>query len=177
PRHRRQEPREPDRGDPFGGPHAAPPRRARGRRARPRGNAGGARRRPRADPRPRRRRRHDRRPRRDRRPAADGSRVSDRADEARRAPRGADASRSAAGARDAPAPPRTVTLLDGDGIGPEIAAATVRILENARVPLRWERVETGAAALARAGTPLPEEALASIRRNRVALKARIVTPL
>ena len=75
------------------------------------------------------------------------------------------------------AAPRTVTLIAGDGVGPEITDATVRILDAAGVPIRWEPVDTGATALARHGTPLPEEALASIRKNGTALKARIVTPL
>jgi isocitrate dehydrogenase (NAD+) len=73
--------------------------------------------------------------------------------------------------------PRTVTLVPGDGVGPEVCEATVRILDAAGVPLRWERVETGREAVTRYGTPLPAEAIASIRRNRVALKARIVAPI
>ncbi len=72
---------------------------------------------------------------------------------------------------------RTVTLVPGDGIGPEVCAATVRILDAAGVPIDWERVETGQDALARYGSPLPPEAIASIRKNRVALKARIVAPI
>jgi isocitrate dehydrogenase (NAD+) len=74
------------------------------------------------------------------------------------------------------APSRTVTLIPGDGVGPEITEATVRILDAAAVPLRWERVEAGREAVARYGTALPAEALASIQRNRVALKARIAVP-
>ena len=70
----------------------------------------------------------------------------------------------------------TVTLIPGDGVGPEITQATVRILEAAAVPLRWERVATGSEAMARYGTPLPAEAIASIQRNCLALKARIVAP-
>jgi isocitrate dehydrogenase (NAD+) len=77
----------------------------------------------------------------------------------------------------APATPRTVTLVPGDGIGPEVTEATVRILEAADVPIRWERVATGRDALARYGTPMPAEAIASIRRNRLALKTRIAAPL
>jgi len=73
-------------------------------------------------------------------------------------------------------PVRTVTLLAGDGVGPEITDATVRVLAAAEVPIRWEAVETGAAAVARYGRPLPEEAITSIRKTRVALKAQIVTP-
>ncbi|MBI3770644.1 MAG: NAD-dependent isocitrate dehydrogenase [Deltaproteobacteria bacterium] len=77
----------------------------------------------------------------------------------------------------APATPRPVTLVPADGVGPEVTEATVRILEAAAVPIRWERVETGRDALARSGTPLPAEAIASIRRNRLALKARITAPI
>jgi len=73
--------------------------------------------------------------------------------------------------------PRTVTLVPGDGIGPEVCEATVRILEAARVPLRWERVEAGREAATRYGTPLPAETLAAIRRNQVALKTRLAAPL
>jgi isocitrate dehydrogenase (NAD+) len=71
---------------------------------------------------------------------------------------------------------RRVTLIPGDGIGPEITEATVRILDAAGAPIEWERVETGIAAFAREGTPLPESALESIRRNQLALKARIEVP-
>ncbi len=74
------------------------------------------------------------------------------------------------------AAPRTVTLVPGDGVGPEVTDATVRILEAAAVPLRWERVETGHEALARYATPLPAAAIASIRRSRLALKAHIGAP-
>ena len=68
---------------------------------------------------------------------------------------------------------RTVTMIPGDGVGPEITNATVRILAAAGAPIDWEYVESGATALAREGTPLPAALLASIRRNRVALKAQI----
>jgi isocitrate dehydrogenase (NAD+) len=72
--------------------------------------------------------------------------------------------------------PRTVTLVPGDGAG-DATDAAVRIFDAARVPILWERVETGADVLARYGTPLPTEAIASIRRNRLALKAHIAAPL
>ncbi len=75
------------------------------------------------------------------------------------------------------APPRTVTLIPGDGVGPEVCAATVRILDAAGVPLCWERAEAGADAAARSGTPLPPETIAAIRKNRVALKAHLVAPI
>jgi isocitrate dehydrogenase (NAD+) len=70
-----------------------------------------------------------------------------------------------------------VTLLPGDGIGPEITAAVVRIIEAAGVQIEWESHLAGTEALARFGDPLPEEVLQSIRKNRVALKGPITTPV
>jgi len=70
--------------------------------------------------------------------------------------------------------PRRVTLIPGDGVGPEIAEAVVRIFAAARVPVEWEQVDAGQEAVRRYGTPLPDESIASIRRNGVALKGRLV---
>lgn len=70
-----------------------------------------------------------------------------------------------------------VTLLPGDGIGPEITAAVVRIIAAAGVEIEWESHLAGTEALARLGDPLPEEVLESIRRNGVALKGPITTPV
>jgi isocitrate dehydrogenase (NAD+) len=70
-----------------------------------------------------------------------------------------------------------VTLIPGDGIGPELAEATRRVLEASGVPIDWEVVDAGEAVMARYGTPLPEHVLESIRRNRVALKGPITTPV
>jgi isocitrate dehydrogenase (NAD+) len=70
-----------------------------------------------------------------------------------------------------------ITLIPGDGIGPEVSDAVVRILEAAAVDVRWERHDVGIAALDKHGTPLPEEVLASIRRNKVALKGPVTTPI
>ena len=69
----------------------------------------------------------------------------------------------------------TVTLLPGDGIGPEVANATVRVLEAAGAEIEWERHIAGAEALEKYGNPLPPEVLESIRRNCVALKGPITT--
>ena len=69
---------------------------------------------------------------------------------------------------------RRVTLIPGDGVGPEVADAVVRIFAAANVPVEWEMVEGGAEAMKRHGTPLPEETIASIRRNGVALKGALV---
>ncbi len=71
----------------------------------------------------------------------------------------------------------TVTLIAGDGIGPEVVAAAVRVVEAAGAAIRWEPQVAGSEALARVGDPLPPELLESIRRNRVALKGPITTPV
>ncbi|MBA2382189.1 MAG: isocitrate dehydrogenase (NAD(+)) [Chloroflexi bacterium] len=70
-----------------------------------------------------------------------------------------------------------VTLIPGDGIGPELAEATRRVLEATGVPFEWEVQEAGEAMIAEHGTPLPEAVLESIRRNKVALKGPITTPV
>ncbi|HYN69716.1 MAG TPA: isocitrate/isopropylmalate dehydrogenase family protein [Candidatus Eisenbacteria bacterium] len=70
-----------------------------------------------------------------------------------------------------------VTLIPGDGIGPELAEATRRVLDASGVAFDWEVVEAGEAVIAEYGTPLPEHVLDSIRRNRVALKGPITTPV
>jgi isocitrate dehydrogenase (NAD+) len=72
---------------------------------------------------------------------------------------------------------QTVTLIPGDGIGPELAEATRRVLDASGVRLDWEVVEAGEAVLAREGTPLPQSVLDSIIRNRVAIKGPITTPV
>ncbi len=73
--------------------------------------------------------------------------------------------------------PYTVTLIPGDGIGPEVAEAAVRVVEATGVGIRWERVDAGQAAYEKSGKPLPSEVLDSIRRNRVALKGPVTTPI
>ena len=70
-----------------------------------------------------------------------------------------------------------ITLIPGDGIGPEVTAAVVRILERTGLSVDWERHEAGATALERHGVTLPEPLLASIRRNKVALKGPVTTPV
>jgi isocitrate dehydrogenase (NAD+) len=70
-----------------------------------------------------------------------------------------------------------VTLIPGDGVGPELTEATVRVLEAGDVGLEWERVEAGAAVIERYGTPLPDGVIESIRANRVALKGPLTTPV
>jgi isocitrate dehydrogenase (NAD+) len=70
-----------------------------------------------------------------------------------------------------------VTLIPGDGTGPELTEATRRVLEATGVELDWDVREAGVDVMEEAGTPLPEETLDSIRRNRVALKGPITTPI
>src|SRR3990172_7606447 len=71
----------------------------------------------------------------------------------------------------------SITLIPGDGIGPEISEAVQRILEAAGVPIQWESYEVGQSAQVRYGELLPGEALDSIIRNKVALKGPITTPI
>lgn len=73
--------------------------------------------------------------------------------------------------------PHRVTLIPGDGIGPELSQATRRVLEATGIAFEWEVQEAGEAVMSRYGTPLPDHVLESIRRNRVALKGPITTPV
>jgi isocitrate dehydrogenase (NAD+) len=70
-----------------------------------------------------------------------------------------------------------ITLIPGDGIGPEVTAAVVRVLEAASVAIDWDRHDAGITAVARTGQTLPAELLDSIERNGVALKGPITTPI
>ena len=70
-----------------------------------------------------------------------------------------------------------VTLIPGDGTGPELVEATRRVLESTGLQFSWEVQEAGEAVMAKEGTPLPERVLESIRRNGVALKGPITTPV
>jgi isocitrate dehydrogenase (NAD+) len=70
-----------------------------------------------------------------------------------------------------------ITLLPGDGIGPEVSAAVVAILECAGVDIEWEKYFVGSEAISRSGDPLPQEVLDSILRNKVALKGPVTTPI
>ncbi|MBA2572203.1 MAG: NAD-dependent isocitrate dehydrogenase [Gemmatimonadetes bacterium] len=72
---------------------------------------------------------------------------------------------------------QTVTLIPGDGIGPAITEATVRVLEATGANLAWERQQAGVIALETLHSPLPPETLDSIRRHRVALKGPLTTPV
>src|SRR5262245_32556318 len=70
-----------------------------------------------------------------------------------------------------------VTLIPGDGIGPELAEATTRVLDATGIGFEWERVEAGEAAIASHGTPLPDSVIESIRETKIGLKGPITTPV
>ena len=71
----------------------------------------------------------------------------------------------------------TITLVPGDGIGPEVTGAVVRVLQVAGAAIEWESHAAGVLAFNQSGTPLPTELLDSIRRNKVALKGPVTTPI
>jgi isocitrate dehydrogenase (NAD+) len=71
----------------------------------------------------------------------------------------------------------TVTLIPGDGIGPSISTATVRVLEATGADIQWDVQVAGMAAVAKYGDPIPDSTLDSIKRNRVALKGPLETPV
>ncbi|MEX1073307.1 MAG: isocitrate/isopropylmalate dehydrogenase family protein [Chloroflexota bacterium] len=71
----------------------------------------------------------------------------------------------------------SVTLIPGDGIGPELAEATVGVLEATGIGFAWDEQQAGEATIAAEGTPLPDRVIESIRRTGVALKGPITTPV
>jgi isocitrate dehydrogenase (NAD+) len=70
-----------------------------------------------------------------------------------------------------------VTFIPGDGIGPDVAEATRRVLEATGVKFQWDTVIVGSQAQDKFGTPLPEQALQSIKKNKVAIKGPVTTPI
>ena len=70
----------------------------------------------------------------------------------------------------------SVTLIPGDGVGPELAEATRRVIDASGAAIEWEVQEAGLAVIEAEGTPLPERVLESVRRNKVAIKGPITTP-
>ncbi|MCA1825244.1 MAG: hypothetical protein LC640_13560 [Frankia sp.] len=70
-----------------------------------------------------------------------------------------------------------VTLIPGDGVGPELTEATRRVLEGTGVSFEWDRQEAGLDVMEAAGTPLPDAVLNSIRDTKVAIKGPITTPI
>ncbi|MBI2940111.1 MAG: isocitrate/isopropylmalate dehydrogenase family protein [Chloroflexi bacterium] len=73
--------------------------------------------------------------------------------------------------------PYRITLIPGDGVGPEVSEATRRAIEATGVAVDWEVINAGAEVIPQYGTPLPEHVLESIRRNRVAIKGPLTTPV
>ena len=72
--------------------------------------------------------------------------------------------------------PHRITVIPGDGTGPELTEATIRVLEATGVAFDWEYVEAGIDAIEKYGSVLPDEVLDSVRANRVAIKGPITTP-
>lgn len=70
---------------------------------------------------------------------------------------------------------RRITLIPGDGIGPEVTGAVVQLLEAAGADLEWEEVEAGESAISKYGKPLPDQVLESVQKNKVALKGPLAT--
>ncbi|HBH1343844.1 isocitrate/isopropylmalate dehydrogenase family protein [Clostridioides difficile] len=70
-----------------------------------------------------------------------------------------------------------VTLIPGDGIGPEVAKAMKKVVEATGVEIEWEEVNAGEAAIEEYGTPLPEYIIDSIKKNKIAIKGPITTPV
>src|SRR6266850_7666335 len=70
-----------------------------------------------------------------------------------------------------------VTLIPGDGIGPEVSAAVLRIIDAVGIAIEWERFIVGGQAQDLAGSSLPDEVIESVRRNKVALKGPVATPV
>jgi len=72
---------------------------------------------------------------------------------------------------------RRVTLIPGDGVGPEVIEAARRVIDASGAKIEWEEVPAGEALVAQYGTPLPPETIESVRRNGVALKGPLTTPV
>lgn len=72
---------------------------------------------------------------------------------------------------------RTITLINGDGIGPEISKSVMDIISASGLEIDWDIQTAGADVIAKEGIPLPERVLESVRRNKIALKAPVTTPI
>ena len=70
-----------------------------------------------------------------------------------------------------------ITLINGDGIGPEISASVMKIIEASGLKIDWDIQTAGADVIEKEGSPLPERVLNSIKKNKVALKAPVTTPI
>src|ERR1017187_4485060 len=71
----------------------------------------------------------------------------------------------------------TITIIPGDGVGPELSAAPCRAIDATGVDISWEVHNAGLGVMEEGGNPLPPEVIESIRRNKVALKGPLTTPL
>jgi len=71
----------------------------------------------------------------------------------------------------------TITLIPGDGTGPELTEATKRCIEATGTDIKWEIMEAGSDVMDKLGTPLPDAVIKSIKKNKVALKGPIITPI
>ncbi len=71
----------------------------------------------------------------------------------------------------------TITLIPGDGVGPEIAEAARRVIDATGVPIRWEIQDAGVDVYEKEGTPLPQRVIDSIRKNKIAIKGPVTTPV
>lgn len=72
---------------------------------------------------------------------------------------------------------RTITLINGDGIGPEISDAVVKIISAAGLKIDWDLQTAGSDVIEKEGTPLPKRVLDSIKKNKIALKSPVTTPI
>lgn len=72
---------------------------------------------------------------------------------------------------------KTITLIPGDGIGPEISDAVTKIIDAAGVKINWDIQSAGADVAEKEGTPLPDRVIDSIKKNKIALKAPVTTPI
>nr|WP_312213552.1 isocitrate/isopropylmalate dehydrogenase family protein [Clostridioides sp.] len=70
-----------------------------------------------------------------------------------------------------------VTLIPGDGIGPEVSGAMVKVVKAAGVDIEWDKVEAGESVMEEYGTPLPDYVIESIKKNKIAIKGPITTPV
>jgi isocitrate dehydrogenase (NAD+) len=73
--------------------------------------------------------------------------------------------------------PYNITLIPGDGVGPEVTEAARRVLEATGLKFNWDTVEIGELAMKKHGTPLPSSVIASIKKNKIALKGPVTTPV
>ena len=70
-----------------------------------------------------------------------------------------------------------ITLIKGDGIGPEISDAVLKIIKSAGVEINWDVQTAGADVIEQEGVPLPQRVLDSVKKNKVALKSPVTTPI